>query len=445
MLSCFIGGLFSQPNVGVIPMNRSLFRAPAFVGVAATTLMLAGCGGSDDEASGASKIVRPVKTVVVGATGPSFRRTYPAIVLPSKQVELSFRVNGRITELPIRAAMEVKEGDVIAQLDLRDFKAEATRLESQLNQAKAQLAQMKAGARSEDAAVLQAGVDAAEAQVRAARQQIKRTRPLYRKRFVAKARLDQDQEVLDVALAQLKTAKLELQKGRAGARVEEVAAQEAVIKGFQTQVQSALDALSDATLRAPFAGIIAKRSVDNFANVQAKEAIATLQKLDTLDLTFAVPGPDVPKLAARKSTMSSVAVLDSLPGQSIEARFVEFSTEADPATQTYRARMTITPPKDAVILPGMAGQVVMTDAATGTAGLVVPLGAVASEPDGKTFVWVVSKPANKVSRRPVKIGAASGANVLVSDGVVAGDVLVTAGLGSLQENMIVRPITRIGE
>ena len=425
-------------------MSRATPMTTAFPWLLALTLGLAACGGSDDVATGDAAKPRPVKTVVVGDAGPSFRRTYPAIVLPSKQVDLSFRVNGRITELPVRAAMKVKKGDIIAQLDTRDFKAEVTRLESQLDQSKAQLAEMKSGARSEDTGALQAGVEAAQAQVRAASQQMKRSRTLYRKRVVAKARLEQDQEALDVALAQLKTRKLELQKGKAGARDEELAAQEAVIKGFRTQLQSAIDTLSDATLRAPFDGIIAKRSVDNFANVQAKDAIATLQKLATLDLTFAVPGPDVPQLAARKVTMTSVVVLDSLPGQSYKAELVEFSTEADPATQTYRARMSISPPEGTVILPGMAGQVVLTDSDTNGTGLAVPLRAVTSAPDGAAFVWLVSQPDNKVTKRPITTGTASGGNVLVSDGLKAGDVLVVAGLSSLEESMVVRPITKIG-
>lgn len=421
-------------------------RSPlAFAVAASVSLSLTGCGDADTPTEDQSKIIRPVKTVVVGATGPSFQRRYPAVVLPSKQVELSFRVTGQITKLPIRAAMQVKQGDVIAQLDARDFKSEVTRLESQLDQSSAQLSQMKAGARSEDAASLQASIDAAQAQVTAAEQQIKRSRALYRKQIVTRARLEQDQQALDVAIAQLKTAKLELQKGKAGARVEEIAAQEAVIKGFETQLQSAIDALSDATLRAPFSGIIAKRNVDNFANVQAKEAIAMLQKLETLDLTFDVPGPDVTKLAARKDTIDAVAKLDSLPGQSFKAKLIEFSTQADPATQTFRARITITPPKDVAILPGMVGQAILTDTKGGSASLAVPLNAVASEPDGKAFVWLVTQPDNKLVKRPIITGPASGSNMLVTDGLAAGEVLVTAGLSSLKQDMVVRPITKIGE
>ena len=89
---------------------------------------------------------------------------------------------------------------------------------------------------------------------------------------------------------------------------------------------------------------IAKREVGNFANVQANETIVELQNLDTVDLIYDVPGPDIPALAAREEALVTVAQIDSLPGESFVARQVEFATRADPATQTFRGRVAITPP-----------------------------------------------------------------------------------------------------
>ena len=94
-------------------------------------------------------------------------------------------------------------------------------------------------------------------------------------------------------------------------------------------ISSARENLADAGLRAPFGGIIARRLVENFANVQAKEPIAVLQKLEPLSLSFDVPGPDVSELA-RRPTLAATAVLDGLPGEEVPATLEEFSTQADP-------------------------------------------------------------------------------------------------------------------
>ncbi len=68
--------------------------------------LLAAC---DDEAETQSKVqvIRPVKTVTVRPAQIGLLRRYPAIVLASQQVDLSFRVSGRIVELPIRGATKV--------------------------------------------------------------------------------------------------------------------------------------------------------------------------------------------------------------------------------------------------------------------------------------------------------------------------------------------------
>lgn len=417
--------------------------------VLASTLVLAGlaagCDPSEDrERRGGGAGPRPVKTVVVKAEATETRRVYPAVVLPGREVELSFRVSGRIVELPIRGASRVEKGDVVARLDARDFEAELARLESQLAQAKAQLALLTSGARAEDVAALEAEVAGARAEADSARTSFERSRTLFRRGAVAEATLDSARTKLRIAEAALEAKRQKLIKARTGAREEEVAAQRAAIDGLESSVATARETLADTALRAPFGGIVARRLVENFANVQAKEPIAVLHKLDTLSLSFDVPGPDVTKLAGR-DTLSSVAVLDNLPGREFAAALVEFSTQADPVTQTYRGRVAIDVPRDAVILPGMAGSVVVTDADETRAGYAVPLSALGSGADGTPFVWVVEGAENQVSRRVIKPGELSGAAVAVLEGLNEGDVVVTAGVSALREAMRVRPVATVGD
>lgn len=405
---------------------------------------LAGCDQPEDQSSKSdSPIVRPVKTIVVEKAGSVFQRSYPAVVLPAKQVELSFRVSGRIVELPIRAAMQVKKGDVVARLDTRNLESDVAGLESKLQEAGAQLSAMTSGARSEDIASLQAGVEAAAAKVKSARGQSERTGQLFERGFETRAKLESDVSNLEVAEAELRAREQDLKKGQAGSRREEVEAQEAVIKGLEAQLKAAKDNLSDATLRAPFDGIIARRDVDNFANIQSGKSVALQQQLDTLELTFDVPGPDVVRLA-RIETLTRVR-LDAIPDRDFEANLVEFSTQPDPATQTYQARVSISPSGDVAILPGMAGRVIVTGTPTESSNVTVPATAIAAEPDGRAFVWIVTQPDNKVTKGPVETGEATGADVFVRVGLEPGDIVVTAGVSQLQPDMVVRPVSKIGD
>ncbi len=385
---------------------------------------------------------RPAKVEQVQSSETIFKRRYPAIVQPSQEAVLSFRVSGRVVELPIRASVSVNEGDVIARLDPRDFETQIEQLTSQLDQANAQLRALRAGARDEEISALEAGVDAVQAEVERARDQASRSRSLYEKDLVAAAKLDQDETALRVAEAELRAKLEELSIGRSGGRQEEVEAAEAAIRGLNTQIQTARDNLSDATLRAPFNGIVARRDIENFTNVQAGQDVILLQKLSTVIMEFDVPGSDVIRFAGAKDVTTEVTI-NALPGKVFSAELVEFSTEADASTQTYRGRVAVIIPEGASVLPGMVGSVIGETNDNAIPAVTVPLNAIGANPDGSTFIWIVQND-NTVTKRTVKLGDTRATSVVVSDGLKGGETVVTAGVTQLQEGMAIRPISKVG-
>ena len=388
--------------------------------------------------------VRPAKVATVQESESVIRRSYPAIVLPSAEVDLSFRVSGRVIELPVRAARNVVTGELIAQIDPRDFQQDVAQLESQVDQAIAQLTALKSGARAEEVAALEAAVESVQAQVDQAREQAERTRELTDRGVLPAARQEQDDATLRVAEANLLAQQEQLVIGRSGGREEDVRASEAALRGLQSKLQAARDRLDDATLTAPFDGIIARRNIDNFTNVQAGQDIVLLQNITNLHLAFDVPGADVTSMAANgQDKIMTDVVFDALPDLVLKGQVVEFSVQADAATQTYRGRVSITQPEGSNLLPGMVGRVIAS-APGDMAELSIPLTAVAAEPDGTPSVWIVGSD-NTVSKRIITLGQASGSDVIVVDGLVKGDVVVAAGVSHILDGMTIRPITRVGE
>ena len=416
-----------------------------FVLLAIISFFLSSCDSNEIETKEKKSVVRPVKTITVKAESSSIQKTYAASVLATQQVDLSFRVSGKIQELPIKNGDRVKKDDVIAKLDERDFKARITQTKSQINQANAQLKAMKAGARPEDVASLNAAVKAAQAQYNQAKTQFIRTQSLVKKQVIARQELDKDHSALEVAKANLDAKKQELRKGKAGGRKEDVSAQVAAIQGLQSQLKNLEDTLADATLRAPFDGIISSRKVENFANIQAKEPIATIQRESAeVDLVFSIPAPDVVILSPLREQLDIKVILDSFPDREFTAERKEFSREADSATQTYEGRVAIKTTKNEPILPGMSGSLIVTANAGGKESYSLPLSAISSKPSGNPFIWLVNDE-NKLAKRDITIGEASGDSVAVSDGIKTGDVVVTAGLSALQDDMVVKPISAVGE
>lgn len=386
---------------------------------------------------------RPAKVFTLQEQSSQIVRRYPGIVLPSQEVDLSFRVSGNLIELPIRGSMQVKAGDVIGQVDTRDFETQVAQLQSQKDQAEAQLSTLKTGARPQEISALEAAVDAAEAQVEQARDKVERSRSLVERGTVSRVTLEADESALRVADAQLRAEEESLAIGRAGGRPEEIASAEAAIRGIDAQIEVVNNNIADSTLRAPFDGIIARRDVENFTNIQAGQTVALLQALSIIHVSFDVPAPDVTALAANgPGSISNAVRLDALPGQVFEAETVEFSVQADSATQTYRGRVAVEVPQDALILPGMVGTVIAS--APGLQSKIsVPLSAISASTDSTPTVWLVDAEGS-VSARTVVLGEVSGSMVNVNDGLQAGDTIVAAGVHALTPGMTIRPVSKIG-
>ncbi|MFL4470051.1 HlyD family secretion protein [Tateyamaria armeniaca] len=160
--------------------------------------------------------IRPAKVAEVTATDATISRRYPASVLPSREIELSFKVSGQVIDLPVRAASNVAAGDIIAQIDKRDYENQLSALQSQRDQAVAQLEALKAGARVEEIVALEAAVESAQAQVDQTREALDRAEELLDRGVSTRAQVESAQANFRVAEANLRAQQEQLRIGQVG-------------------------------------------------------------------------------------------------------------------------------------------------------------------------------------------------------------------------------------
>jgi RND family efflux transporter MFP subunit len=218
---------------------------------------------------------------------------------------------------------------------------------------------------------------------------------------------------------------------------------------FQADLDVAQKALDDTELRAPFDGRIAKRLVDDFANVNAKQAVMILQDESSLELRVNVSerdwvqgDPTLPRDQVTERIKPRVQVA-SLGERFFPAYLKELSTSADPVTRTYEVTFGFANPADANLSPGMTGRVIVDRYRrniSAIAGLAVPSNVVIADADGHPFVWVVDAATMRASKRPVELGELSGGNVNVLSGLSSGDRVIVSGVNSVTENMLVRDL-----
>ncbi len=209
-------------------------------------------------------------------------------------------------------------------------------------------------------------------------------------------------------------------------------------------VEAAEKRLSDASLYAPFDGVIALVDVKQFQTVSAQESIVTLQSNTLFEAVLQVPARAIAD-SSKVDVVDTYITLDVAPLVSIPTTFKSIAQQADAASQTYEARFTFEPPEGLVVLPGMTGEMfarlVQTNGAAPHTEITIPVSAVMSD-GGQTFVWLVNVDTMAVSRQQVTLDDAIGSALPVLEGLSVGDTIVGAGASYLHDGMIVR---RLGE
>jgi len=411
--------------------------------VALSIAMVSGCS----EPPKPTEAVRPVKSMVFGSEAPTVRRSYPGSVQASRRAELAFKVSGPLIELPVREGQEVEEGELLAQIDPRDFNTKLADATSAFEQAQATLASMQEE-RPEEIRRLKARLAADQATLKEASETLRRSQTLFKDRIITQAELDKSRAANDVAQANAEAAGEDLAKAEAGAREEDINAMEAQIRGLQTQVDSAQNACDDTSLKAPFKGVVAKRLVENFEKVEAKQPIIWFQDLEYVEIIINVPENvmawAMAVMEAKGDTEAendtkakTVAVFDALPETEFPLTLKEYSTEADPGTQTYKVTLTMPQPKEKIkVLPGMTCTVIYAGVPEGPE-FAIPVTAVYDE-EGKKFAWVIDTDTNTVSKQEIQVGDLTGDGIRVLGGLEEGQTIAISGVHFLQPGMEVR-------
>jgi len=306
---------------------------------------------------------------------------------------MSFRIHGNVYRIPVDIGDEVKQGDLLARLDPKDYQVE-------LNNAKAQLHKAISDrelAESEHARVARV--------------------------------FEKDPGAVSKSMVDTRKA----QKDAAGAQVESAKA----------AVERATDNMSYTYLKSPFDGVVVEKFVEQFEDVQAKQAVIRVLDNSSIEFTVQVPETLMEHIDVVK-TLGAFVVFDTYPGAEVPAKVKEVGKEASKTTRTYPVTLIMDQPDNFKILPGMAGKAKGDKAATakiagnvGMVGFEIPITAVFSDDAEKTFVWVLDQNSNQVSKREVTLVNLTEIGAMVT-GLETGETIATAGANLLVEGQQVR-------
>lgn len=196
-------------------------------------------------------------------------------------------------------------------------------------------------------------------------------------------------------------------------------------------VEAARARLDNTRIRAPFSGRVGLRRVSPGSFVNSSTIITTLDDVSTIKLDFSVPEVF---LTAVSEGMPIIAHSLVYPERLFNGTVASIDTRLDPLSRAVQIRAVIANDDDA-LKPGMF----MTVDLQRDRGEVLLAPEQAIVPEGTNqFVFVVNN--SVVEKRSVILGRRIPGKVVIAEGLVAGEIIVTEGTNKIREGSIVQAV-----
>lgn len=298
---------------------------------------------------------------------------------PLTEATVKAKVAGELVAVTVREGEGVKQGQILARIDLTEV-----------------------GAR---VAAREADVAAARAQLLWAEKNRNQQRALLDKAFISQSAYDNVQSNYDVATAKLRAAEAELVVAR--------------------------KSQGDAVLVAPFSGIVSQRLAQPGERVALDARVLTIVDLSRLQLEASVPAAAIAQVRVGQPVSFRV---EGFGERAFAGRLERINPASAAGSRAISVYAVIDNP-EGLLRSGMFAQGALTLSRVENA-LAVPASAV-REDIGQTFVYAID--ADQVKRRNVRVGEPDAAGrVQVLAGLAAGERIVRVNLGSLREGLGVR-------
>lgn len=370
--------------VSLLPAEERGPSIPTAAGLLALLVLVAACSAPPPF----EEVLRPVRSEIVTFSDAGRARTFSGTAHAGQEIDLSFRVGGRVERLPLEVGDAVRTGQLLGQLETTDH-------EIAVRQAEASL-------------------DKAAAESRRADADLERVRGLYESDSAAQGDLDQ-------ALAKAQSA-----------RAQVVSASQSLARA-----QRQLDYTS---LRSPVDGLVAAVYVEVNENVQAGRVVVRLTSGSQAQVEVAIPEVLISRI--REGDPVGVS-FDALPGRRFDALVTEVGVAATGAATTFPVTVRLSQATEDV-RSGMAADVTFRFEEVGNRKkILLPAHAIGEDRQG-AYVFVL-EPTDEagvgvVRRTAVEIGKelTPDGRIEIRTGVSEGQRVVTAGVRRLVDGQRVK-------
>lgn len=363
-------------------MGRYGFRHALLL---ASALLVAACGGSEE----VETEPRPVAWIEVGrgTAQDETANVFPGTIRARQQTRVGFEVPGRISSIQYDIGEAFPRGAPLATIERNDYRLRVAEANAALAESEARVSQAA-----------------------------------------------QDLERQEALFAREATSEANLERSRAQA-----ASLRQISQANSARLGIARESLSDTTLRAPFAGRVARRLLEQGAQVQPGEPVFEIDGIG-LEVSFTVARSQRQRL----EISDQITVLMDRNGETIEipGSITEISSRAV-GIGAFEVVANV-PGEVGQLQAGMAVDVRVENAPDDSAdsAITIPLTAFKPTARGRGEVYLIDPESGKIEARPVRLGPASKNSVVVAGGLREGDQIVSRGIAFVEPG---ETVSRIGK
>ncbi|MCL3780972.1 efflux RND transporter periplasmic adaptor subunit [Prolixibacteraceae bacterium JC049] len=206
----------------------------------------------------------------------------------------------------------------------------------------------------------------------------------------------------------------------------------------ESALQIAESMLNAHQMKAPSSGVIGKRSIEQGSSVVTAIPAFDLLDIEEVYIQISVSENEINLLSKNQRAEITVPAISQ---QSFSGYIDKIGVAADLLSKTYKVSIRVENTQH-LIKPGMVCDVNINHS-DDTPRITIPSPVVSRESDGRFYVFTYSSNSKKVSKRYLKVDRFSGNNIIVLDGLRAGEIIIAKGHHKLTDGAKVHPTNTI--
>jgi len=327
--------------------------------------------------------IRAIKTISVSEQASGRIRDFSGIVEAADSSSISFEVAGNVQEVRVDVGDRITKGQVLAALDPEPYELTVAEIEAELVKARDNVTKTEAEY-NRQMRIFEQGAGA------------------QRRVEVAEFNYKATKSAVNFQIARLNNAKRDLNR---------------------------------TVLRAPFNGAIADRYIDAFNEVARGQKCFDIFEFTGMEVAISIPEDAIDDIHMDQKGEIRFPVFAD---RTYHGRVTEISKVAGTAN-AFPIKLTIEEP-DQRIRPGMTARVTLLLAGDDQkAAYLVPLSAIAQSGDAtRGFVFIYDSQTSSVKKTQIQSASVRGNDVVITEGVKAGDIVAVAGVSFLEDGQEVK-------